>query len=139
VSYTELAPNGPVLSPFQCLGDAEVTGPCVSVGMYRGGGVAYISRRTIRDSARLIPDVIAELASEIGWVAPDDHAAKVAELEAAVTERDTRLAELEPMERAIARASARWGDTEADDEPVRTAPKTERAPRQVSTAQRRRR
>lgn len=71
----------------------------------------YLSKRLVVASARLYGMLDHEESSALASLA-EQYAAKVAELE-------TELAEAQPVLNAMAKAAAKWGDTEADDEPIR--------------------
>lgn len=122
----------PSLYPHMCIDgtqDSPVVDACLRAGNF---GRVYLSRRILRDSTRLMPEIVEELAGEIGWVAPEmlDEALKLldgqlADSQAKVAELEGRLAELESVERALERAAAKVG-LQADDEPVRPRARSRR-------------
>lgn len=100
----------PVQFPHVCL-DGRQDGPVVTVHKHiQGWGVVYLSRVMLLESTRLLPDVVDELAGERGWVP----AGQLAERDVRIEELEGRLAELEPVERALVDAAARF---ERDPEP----------------------
>lgn len=105
----------PRMFPHVCL-DGRQDGPVVLLcnppdGFWRGS--IYASRSMIRDSARLVPAVVEELAGEIGWVSAADHAAELSKRDLRIADLEGRLAELEPVERALFDAARRFEAVEA--------------------------
>ena len=121
----------PTRFPGKCFLDGQVRGPALLVTqipdpVYFHGAV-YFSRGLIRDSARMMRDVVEELARELRWVPADEHERELVERDRRIVDLEAQVAELEPVMRGVALAVSRYGDTEADDEPVARKPREESA------------
>lgn len=104
--------DAPSIFPFSCP-DGTSEGPLVDTMLAKKGpmGHLYLSRRMVREAAGLF-----------GLVEPEEHrdvVEKLADANQAIVDLEAELAELQPVRDALALASARYGDVEADDEPVR--------------------
>lgn len=110
--------EAPSLFPHACI-DGRQDGPVVLTGRELPGfGVVYLSQQMLRDSTRLLPALVEELAGEIGWVAPDHGDAVLEDRDRRIAELEGRLAALEPVERALIDAAERF-----EREPAPRAPR----------------
>lgn len=98
--------------PHVCL-DGRQDGPVVNTNhTIPGYGILYLSRQQLRDYTRLVPEIVVELASEIGWMSAVEHEETVGGRDSKITELEGRLAELEPVERALNAAASRFAEVE---------------------------
>lgn len=116
-----------VQAPFQYPGvniDGSSDGPTVDTHYTLGECRLYLNARTIREAACtgiLSPRDVEAIAARYGLLTDSQRAdleETLAAREATIRNLEARVAELAPVEAALARATARYGD-DHEDEPIR--------------------
>ena len=108
----------PHLFPGACV-DGRQDGPVVDT-FYEplGYGRVYLSRQMLRDSTRLFPHIVAELAEEMGFVRPEIHASMIQTRDEEIQAAHRDVAALEQANLNLAR---RLGETPPTPAPAPAA------------------
>lgn len=110
--------EAPVFFPSTCL-CGEAYGRMVDTAVEKYEERLYLCERCVRDAGRLM--------SMVPSVDHDVVAGELDDARGVIVDLELQIAELVPVRDALIGAQARYGDVEADDEPVRKRPKAKAA------------